>query len=237
MKLTIEFGSTNIEFEVEYRKRKTLAIEITPPDNILVISPIGLSEDKIKELVKRKGKWIVQKLFEFKEMEYRPFDRGFKNGEAFMYLGRNYSLQMIVDERLKYPEVKLHQGKFYIFTPEKDTFIMRKAMENWYRDKCEKRILDRVNYYKSKIGKEPRIIKVKEQKKRWGSCTSKGDIYFNWRCIMAPSNVFDYIVVHEMCHLIHMDHLKNFWNLVETIIPNYEDRKKWLRNYGVRMDL
>ncbi|TET07215.1 MAG: M48 family peptidase [Candidatus Atribacteria bacterium] len=95
----------------------------------------------------------------------------------------------------------------------------------------------RVNFYIPKIEEELNQVKIKEQKKRWGSCTAKGNIYFNWRTIMAPSNVIDYIVVHELCHLAYSNHSKKFWDKVESILPDYKERRKWLKKYGIRMDL
>ena len=237
MKLSTKYGDKTIEFDVEYRNRKTMAIQIEPPDEILVITPIGVSKDLIKEKVKAKGRWIIKKLIELKEIGYRPFNREFINGEAFMYLGRNYSLEIIKDNNVKRPKVNFSDGKFYLTTPLKDQNIMRGVLEKWYRKEAKKIINKRVELYKPKIGIEPNKIKIKEQKKRWGSCTSKGNVYFNWRSIMAPSNIIDYIVVHEMIHLIHRDHSKKFWDKVESILPDYKSRKKWLRDYGVRMNL
>lgn len=237
MNLSVEYESRIIDFTVEYRKRKTFSIEIRPPSNIKVISPKGIDENRVKQIVAAKGKWILQKLYEFKDIEDIPLKKEFINGESFIYLGRNYSLNIVVDRSLKKPNVKLYHGKFIIYTPVKDKKIMRGAMELWYRGKCIQKIKERIKYFKDKIGVEPRIVKVKEQKKRWGSCTSNKDIFFNWRCIMAPSYVIDYIVVHELCHLIHLNHSMKFWRLVEWILPDYKTRKKWLRDYGVRMDL
>lgn len=237
MILKVELESGIIEFKVEYRKRKTLSIKITPPDTIVVISPIGVSEDKLKEIVKNKGKWIVKKLDELKDIDYKSLNKDFKNDETFMYLGKDYTLNIVIDKDLKDPVTKLHENNLFLYTPKRDKVIIKKALELFYREKCTERIIERVNYYKDIIGKSPRIVKVKEQKKRWGSCTSRGDIYFNWRIIMAPPNVVDYIVVHEMCHLIHLNHSKEFWNSVKTIIPNYEEYKKWLKKHGIYMDL
>ncbi|TET07216.1 MAG: DUF45 domain-containing protein [Candidatus Atribacteria bacterium] len=101
MKLKTKYGDKTIEFEIKYRDRRTMAIQIEPIDKILVISPKGLSEELIKEKVKSKGSWIVKKLMELKEVGYEPFAREFVNGEAFMYLGRNYSLEIFKDNNIK----------------------------------------------------------------------------------------------------------------------------------------
>lgn len=235
--LKVQYGTRTIEFDVEYRDRKTLEIGIEPPDNIKVIAPITATEKDILRVVNSKAKWIVQKLFELKDVEYRRREKEYVNGESFMYLGRNYSLQLIMDLSVKMPTVKLYRGKFYINTNTKDENQLRQAMEQWYRRKTLEKVLEKVEYYEPYFKVKPNSIKVKEQKKRWGSCNSNKDLMFNWRCSMAPSNVLDYIVVHEMCHMVHLNHSKKFWDLVERIIPDYRERRKWLRNYGIRMDL
>ncbi len=237
MKLSTQYGNRKIEFEIEYRNRNTLAIQIEPIDQILVLSPMGLSEEMIKEKVKSKAKWILKKLLDFKDMGYIPFKREFVNSEAFMYLGRNYSLQLLLNENLYKPAVKLSDGKLNISTPTKDRTILKNALQKWYKREAKKIIIKRLEFYKPNFSVEPGIIKIKEQKKRWGSCSSKGNIYFNWRAVMAPLPVIDYIIVHEMSHLIHKNHSSKFWKSVESIIPDYKIRKKWLRDYGVRMDL
>jgi len=220
MKLSTQYGNKKIEFELEYRNRKTLAIQVKPIDKVLVLSPKGLSEHIIKEKVKSKGKWILKKLLDFKDIGYIPFNREFADGEAFMYLGRNYLLQLFLNSSLPRLKVKLSDGILIIYTPTKDPAILK-----------------RIEYYKTKCRIGPAKIKIKEQKRRWGSCSSRGSIYFNWRIIMAPPLVVDYVIVHEMSHLINRNHSPKFWKQVESILPDYKARKTWLRDHGVRMNL
>ncbi|MTI71433.1 MAG: M48 family metallopeptidase [Firmicutes bacterium] len=235
--MKFQYGTKTIEFEVEYRDRKTLEIGIEPPDNIKVVAPKAATEEDILKVVKSKAKWIIQKLFEFKDVEYKKREKEYVNGESFMYLGRNYSLQIIINEKVNEAKAKLYQGKFYIETNTKEQCKLQQAMEEWYRQKTLEKVTDRINYYKPYFTVTPNSIKVKEQKKRWASCTSNNDLYFNWRCSMAPSNVLDYIVAHEMCHMKYLNHSREFWNLMERIMPDYKERKEWLKNYGIRMDL
>lgn len=214
-----------------------MEIGIEPPESIKVKAPKFSTEEDIIRVVKSKSKWILDKLFEFKDMEYVKRKKEYINGESFMYLGRNYSLQIVYNTEAKVPVAKLYQGKFYIETNTREQEILKHSMEKWYRAKTMEKVLEKIEHYKPYIGISPRIVKVKDQKKRWGSCTSNKDIMFNFRCTMAPSNVLDYIVVHEMCHLVHLNHSKDFWNLVQTIMPDYKERKEWLRNCGIRMNL
>ena len=154
-----------------------------------------------------------------------------------MYLGRNYSLDIRVDENIDNISVKLFQGKFVVNTYIKDEDLIKKAMENWYREKTLAKVKERVSYYSSYFNNEVTTVKVKEQKKRWASCTSKNELLFNWRCVMAPVFVLDYIVVHEMCHMEYKNHSKDFWNRVYAVMPDYEVRKSWLKNNGIKMDI
>lgn len=237
MILQFKYGTTDIAFNVVFKNRRTMEIAVEPPDIITVTAPDNTSEDIIIDKVKGKTDWIMKKLLTFRNMEYRHINREFVNGESFMYLGRNYSLQIYIDENLNKPEVKLLHSKFYVISPAKDESIIRKAMEEWYRKKAKEKVEERIKYYEHYLNKKPADFKVKEQRKRWASCTSKDALLFNWRCVMAKSDVLDYIVVHEMCHMLYKNHSKEFWELVASILPDYEVRKEWLKNYGVRMDL
>lgn len=237
MKLGFQYGTKYIEFDVIYRKRKTLEISVEPPHVIMVVAPIGITEEVIIKKTKSRAKWIIEQLYSFKNINYQKINREYVNGESFMYLGRNYSLQIIVNEEIKKPEVKLYHSKFYVTAPIKDSQTIEKAMEHWYRKKTKEKIEERIKYYQPFFAKRPLDIKVKEQRKRWGSCTTKDELLFNWRCVMAKANVLDYIIVHEMCHMYHKNHSKEFWELLASIMPDYESRKEWLKNYGVKMDL
>lgn len=237
MRLSYNYGTEIIEFEVIFRSRKTLSIEIEAPRRITVISPEGKSEDEILETVKTKSKWIVQKLFEIREMEYRKRDKQYVNGESFIYMGRNYSLQIVLDEVASFPEAKLSRGKFFVTSYTKDQDTIKQALENWYRDKAKEKINERIRYYQAQFDVKPKRVVIKDQEKRWGSCTKDNQLLFNWKCIMAPSPVLDYIVVHEMCHMVHMNHSKEFWHLLKRVLPDYEQRKSWLRDNGIKYDL
>ncbi len=235
--MKFEYGTKVIEFEVTYRKRKTIEIGVEPPDIITVVAPEGIDDETLLRYVRLKAKWIVQKLYEIREIQTRHIDREYVNGESFLYLGRNYTLYIVDNNSLKFPITKLFQGKFLIETPSRDQTSMKLSMEDWYRQKTLEKVSERIAYYQKYFEVEPTQIKVKEQKKRWASCTSRRELLFNWRCTMAPAWVLDYIVVHEMCHMIHMDHSKAFWMMVENIMPDYEKRREWLKNYGIKMDL
>lgn len=237
MKLSFEYGTQTIEFDVEYKKRKTLGISIAPPGVINIKAPLGIGEDRVLEIVRSKAKWIVQKLSEIEHLECQKRNRQYADGESFPYMGADYLLRIIYDKACPRPVVRLENDSLCVYAAAKGEELIKSALADWYKHKAREKICERIGYYQSCFNVSPAEIKVKEQKKRWGSCTSKRVLLFNWRIIMAPLNVMDYIIVHEMCHLIHMDHSKNFWSLVKSILPDYEERKLWLKMNGAAMNL
>jgi predicted metal-dependent hydrolase len=230
-------GNEKIELNVVFRKRKTLCIQIKPSGEVTVLSPIGKSEKEIREVVQSKSKWIAKKRIEMKEMDSLKSDNQYVSGEVFPYLGNEYSLQIIEDEKYKRPKVEILCGKIFIYTAKGKPDKIQLALENWYRKKALENITDRIAYYQFYFDVEPTQLVVKKQRKRWGSCTSKYKLLFNFRCVMLPLTVLDYIVVHEMCHMVHLNHSQEFWKLVGTILPDYKQRKEWLKYNGDKFDL
>lgn len=235
--MDFNYGNTNIEFEVTYSKRKTIAILIEAPGKVSVHAPNKMAKKIILDSVKSKAKWIVQRINEIRDFDSNPAEREFIDGESFLYLGKSYPLQLDINEERPKPLVKLYNGKFLITAPIRDTEAIGKAMKVWYRNKCTEQITERIKYYQPIINASPKKVTIKEQKKIWGSCSSKGNLNFNWKAIMAPTDVLDYIIVHEMCHLVHLNHSKDFWNLVASIMPNYKVLNDWLRKNGIRLRL
>ncbi|SHJ31594.1 hypothetical protein SAMN05444401_2723 [Clostridium amylolyticum] len=236
MKLGFQYGTKYIDFNVVFKERKTMSIEVEPSGEVNVSSPLGVTEDIILDKVKSKANWIVQKQYEVQSININKINREVVSGESYLYLGRNYSLE-IEYINTKDINVKLFRGKFIISTYTRNQDKIKLALENWYREKTLLRVNERVNYYKQYFNIRPKDIKVKEQKKRWASCTSNNELLFNWRCSMAPANILDYIVLHEMTHMIYKDHSQEFWDRMAAVMPDYEVRKEWLRNNGIKLDI
>ena len=110
-------------------------------------------------------------------------------------------------------------------------------LEKRYRNMARNLFTTRVDYYQRLTGGNYTKITIRDQKSRWGSCSSRGTLSFNYRLIFAPPGVLDYVVVHELCHLTHMNHSKDFWNMVESVMPEYRQYKAWLRNHGQELTL
>lgn len=236
---SITIGNTVVKYDVIKSDRKTLGIQVDPQKGVIVRSPKKVSEDKIQEVVKNKSKWILEKLDRVNEIKSKPAAKEFMSGEKLPYLGRRYRLKVKDIEDYKGVAVKFYQGKFIIKInsnlnnkEQKRRETIRNELIKWYREHAQEKIKERVNKYKEQIGVEPNNIKVKKQKKRWGSCSNKGNLNFNWKIIMAPMSVVDYIVIHELTHLKYSNHSKGFWKLIEAIIPNYKEKQEWLRING-----
>lgn len=231
----LEFKNKTIEYNViRSKRRKTVGIIIDPEQGVVVRVPENLAKDKIKELVKSKVNWIINKQ---KLLEDIPKAKKFVDGEELIYMGKNHILKVIMTDKVSKVNVDLREDKFLIKVPvnlsEKNyRDEAKKEVIAWYKLHAKIKIDERVAYYAPKLDVEPNHIRIKEQKTRWGSCSSLGNLNFNWKIIIAPVPIIDYLVVHELAHLRHHNHSNKFWDLVETIIPDYRERKEWLRVNG-----
>ena len=240
----IKLANKKLNYEIIRSDRKTLGIIVDHEKNIIVRSPEKTKDENIEEILKNKTNWILDKLKEMDEIKPPPKEKEFMTGEKLPYLGRRYRLEVNPKEKVTKVEVKLYQGKFIINYPiglkgdeNKRRNEIREAVIEWYREHAKIKINERVEKYKVKLDVEPNNVVVKKQKKRWGSCSNKGNLNFNWKIIMAPMSIVDYLVVHELTHLIYDNHSKDFWNTVESIIPKIKEKKEWLRVYGKRLDV
>ncbi|MCT4687464.1 M48 family metallopeptidase [Vallitalea sp.] len=229
------YDSRKIEYTIKYSKRKTIAIHIEPSNNIIVKAPIGMDANKLKELVESKGKWISNKLKESNDYKIRK--RTYKKGELFLFLGKEYPLDLMIDETANVMSVEVINSSLRIIANTEDKDSIKNLLEEFYKKQTRIIIQDRIKYYQKYFIVRPNNIRIKKQKTRWGSCSSLKNLNFNLKLSMAKLSVIDYIVVHEMSHLIHLNHSKDFWNLVKSVLPNYKDEKDWLKHNGRRLTL
>ena len=240
-KICVKYKNTYIKSLVIYRKRKSITIIIKPKDNITIISPPKVDEKILKDILIEKADWILKKLDEFKDMKDFNEVNELKSGSILFYLGEEHILQIIRIDKLKNPNVLKQENKIIVETSKEDNEYIKKTLKDWYKKESEKVILKSLEKCKenSKIMEKltPNVLKVKEQKKRWGSCTSKGVIYINSKIVMARPKTIQYILVHEFSHLVHMNHSKDFYKLVESIMPEYKKEEKWLKQYSYILTL
>ena len=155
-----------------------------------------------------------------------------ENGDILYYLGEARTLRIMREERSR-ARVKLVMDLLLMWAPyEADYEYRREQLEKWYRREAAAVFEEKAEEFATRLHVSFQDIRIKDQKSRWGSCSSKRNMNFNWRLLMAPEPVCDYVIIHELCHLIHMNHSADFWNLVESICPDYRQYKKWLREKG-----
>ncbi|WP_170074841.1 M48 family metallopeptidase [Paraclostridium dentum] len=236
MEVTFMHKNREIRFNIIYRKRKTMSLEIKRDGIINVIAPNGLDKTFIVDKVKNKSDWIIKKLDEIEVLNNNRYTRSYESGDIFLYLGNEYILEVLVDKTTIGTSVSLENNKLIVRSNSNNKDVIQRALRNWYTDETLGITKERINYYKLFFGDTVTSIKIKDQKSRWASCTYKNEILFNLRCSMMPIQIIDYIVVHEMCHMEHRNHSKDFYLAVERILPDYKERVKWLKNNGVRMN-
>ena len=224
----------DIQYTLTRSRRKTASIYVERDGQITVIVPEHLTDDEINVLLEDKRKWIYKNLAEWHDLNARKVERRYVNGEGFLYLGRSYRLKLAKEQT---EPLLLKDGHFWLRANNGSTFGADAAFKTFYRTKGMARISERVAYFQAKMGVDSRSVKVIDLKHRWASCTPDGNLNFHWKCMMAPGTVLDYIVVHELAHLIHLNHTAAFWNEVDKVLPDFHDRKEWLRVNGVGMDL
>jgi predicted metal-dependent hydrolase len=197
---------------------------------VVVVVPKTLTQVRIKQLLDDKAQWIKQKIALHPQVPV-PHEKQYVSGEAFSYLGRNYRLKVTEGELTP---IKLVQGCLSMTVPKvaSQHRMIRDALTSWYRRRAEQKLREKLIRYSLIVGVETNGYKVKSFQSRWGSCTPRGRVDFNWKIIMAPNRVVDYVVVHELCHLKQHDHSPQFWKLVESIMPDYAESKEWLRVNG-----
>jgi predicted metal-dependent hydrolase len=239
----VSFGDSTIEFRVEHRAgRRTVKVAVDPAGRVVVTAPAGVDVATLGGIVKKRGSWILDQRARFAAVA-RPPLRQYVSGESFAYLGRSYRLMV----RYAEPEtgcqrVKLERGQFLVGIGEGARSpvaaeAVRQALRGWYVEHAAPHILGRTYVFARQFGAgAPRVTAV-DQNRRWGSCDKRGSIRINWRIIMAPYALVDYLCAHEACHLVVPDHSAAFWRRLAGVMPDYEKRREQLRLRGPLFDL
>ncbi len=221
----------DIEYLIKYSSRKTLNITVERDRQIVVHAPANLREDKIREIVNSKKDWIIEKLLHVQKYPIVASTKEFVSGESLMYLGKNYQL-LIVDNDVE----GIKFDKQFIISKENQTKA-NELFKQWYKKQSIKIIQPLAIEYAKNLGVQFNECKISEMKYRWGSCTLKNNINFNWRIIKAPMFVIRYLVVHELIHLIESNHTPIFWNILSIQVPDYQKAKDWLKVNGHLLEL
>lgn len=226
----------DIEYQLTRRAGKTASICVERDGSVSVKVPESYDEDRLEQLLEAKRYWIYRHLATWEDLNAARVSREYANGEGFLYLGRSYRLRIVRGQK----EPLLLKGGYFLIRSLDDTekdasTYLTSVFKGFYRERGQEWIPERVAYFAPKLGVSPARVRVMELGHRWGSCSPEGGLNFHWKCMMAPLSILDYLVVHELAHLKHANHTPAFWDALDKIMPDYHERKAWLRVNGARM--
>jgi predicted metal-dependent hydrolase len=222
-------GGRPVPYTIQYRpRRKHLAVAVHADLRVEVLVPEKTGRVAIDRLLCEKADWIATTLARLEVSPGRTFSRTYREGETFLLLGERYRLS--VGRGGDTPRVSTVDGRLRVLVGEPaDQFSVRSAVIEWYREQAEAVILPLVDRYITVTGGEVQEVRFKLLRRRWGSCSSKRNLNFNIRLVMAPLSQIEYIVVHELCHLGCMDHSPRFWKKVGAVLPGYQQERQHIR--------
>ena len=216
-------------------KRASIAIKISK-GKVFIMVPENVNRTTIELLVAKKSRWIKEKLAIQQEIfAVRP--KEFMTGEVFSYLGKNHALKIVSGS---YPSLTHHENELIVSvrnTNLDNSKMIKQLLVKWYKQQAQLIMIEKTQHYAKIIGVSPSSVVIKAFKSRWGSCSIKSVIQYNWKIIMAPEPVIDYLVVHELSHILHHNHSPAFWKTVGAYCPAYKEQGAWLKLNGARLEI
>ncbi len=237
---SVRFEDTTIEYEVRrsWRRRKTVQITVDG-SGVVVAAPARTPYRELRDIVRKRARWILRHAA---EAMLEPAPLRFVSGETLPYLGRNLRMA-VTSADVPQPEVRFDHWRFRVAAPHSMDDngrheAIRRAFVRWYWARAAERLEAGVERWWPRLGRGARSrVLVRDQRRRWGSCSFDGTLRFNWRVMMLAPDLIDYIVAHELAHLTRRDHSVDFWALLSREIPDVQERRKRLREAGRRLPL
>ena len=232
--------SDHVDFQVEVKRtsrKKSVGFRVSQ-GKVTVLAPKAMTAKELFLVIETKRRWIMTKLRDYVDQveqgdQVAPRVMQYIDGEAITFLDDELTLRL----RKGAFKAVCDGHELIVYLPQIKPEWVRNALERWYKQQAETHFAGRVAHYAPLVGAHPHAIQIKTYRARWGSCNTKRQLQFNWKLMMAPQAVVDSVVVHELCHLIHMHHGPAFWSEVKRVLPNYGDAKVWLREEGARLNL
>jgi len=218
------------------RRRKTASICIERDGRVSLRVPNHFTVERVEQFIESNRAWIYKHLAAWQDRNAARIEREYVDGEGFLYLGRTYRLKIVEEQ----DEPLVLKGGYFCLRSDRAPSRFSKTEEvfkDFYRRMVIRKVLERVAYYQERMGVIAGKVTVTESRHRWASCSAKGNLNFHWKCMMAPLTIIDYIVVHELAHLLHHRHDTAFWNVVDKVLPDYRERSQWLKVNGAGLVL
>lgn len=222
---SIIYGSHDIDYTLLFANRKTLEIAVHPDRSVIVKAPMNSILTDIEKKVKKRASWILKQIRYFDQFDPRTPERRYVGGESHLYLGRNYRLKI---ERGLRDHVVLKHGFFHIETTRTSEGYVQSLLDGWYKEKCHNmlsKMFDQCwqGFNKGNLNKP--TLKVQKMQKRWGSLSEKETLTLNSSLIRTPKECIEYVIIHELCHLVHHNHSPEFYKLLDRSMPDWIKRK------------
>jgi predicted metal-dependent hydrolase len=230
---SLQFGSTTIEYDVSFtRRRKTIAIEVHPDQQVTIIAPDGSDPAAIEALLYKRAGWILRQQQYFSAYAPQEIPRTYVSGESYRYLGRQYRLK-VIEGQLE--DVKRERGFIYVTVATKnDTKHIQSVLEQWYRDEARRIFYERLEVCYPRIERleipYPPLA-IRSMRTRWGSCSHSGLLTLNPKLVQTPRDCIDYVLIHELCHLKEHNHSKQYYQLLDQTLPDWRERREKLNKF------
>lgn len=229
----IRYGAKAIQFDLIFSVRRTLEISVLPDRHVIVKAPDTKTVDEVKQRVQRRARWILKQQAYFTQYEYSETPKEYVSGESFRYMGKQYRLKVISIEPhnnnskspLSKEGVKLSGGYLRVYTNHKgERARVKSLVDQWYRRHAKRKFEERLTVCSEvmrKYGVVTPVMEIRKMKNRWGSCTPSRRILLNPKLIEFPTYCIDYVILHELCHLLYPYHSKEFYRLLHAILPEW----------------
>lgn len=232
--LAIQFGRRRIEFQLLYSGRKTLAIDVHPDLTVIVTAPQNTEDTAVEQKMHKRASWIVQQQRFFENYLPSIPPRRYVSGESHRYLGRQYRLRVHEGDR---EAVQMARGQINVLlTNPSNKARLKTLVTGWFRQRAEiifQELFDAMLPKAERNGISAGTFEIRRMKNRWGSCTNEGHILLNPDLIIAPKMCIEYVIVHELCHLKEHNHSPGFYRLLQSMMPDWEQRRERLNGYVV----
>ena len=232
---TLHYGTTTIQYQLAFTRRKTLGITVRPDCSVQVVAPVGSSLEAVEAKLKPRCAWIVKQQREFERYLPTLPARQYVSGETHLYLGKQYRLKV---EASPDRAIKLSRGRFFIATPEPaNTAGVKAQLDAWYRAKAETIFAHQLTACLKQVAiigiTGTPELRIRTMQKRWGSCSTAGVITLNRKLIQVPKLLIDYVIIHELCHLKEHNHSAAYYHLLDRAMPQWRERREALNQVKV----
>lgn len=233
MKITV--GEHQLNLNIRYSpRRRTIQLKIVSPEVLDILAPQNHPIDQILAVIHQKEGWLIKHLNHLKKLSQTPLNKSLNEGAEILFFGKPHRIQIHTSSLIDHIDLDEEDIHIYVKGQMSQEYV-KTLLKNFYINSAKHLLTERTRYWSALIGVYPQRLRIKEQKTRWGSCSVTGTINYNWQIIMAPPSVIDYLVVHELAHMLIPNHSEKFWQVVSQYIPNHLIYRKWLKDHGMIM--